>query len=107
MGDIEVVTGQLRSAAKQIGAAADGVQGAAPHLLLDPVPGALAGSASAGAARSLAAVWQTRFADWASDARAQQGRLEASAAAYDGTDDVSAQGFAPRHLLGPRGPMGQ
>ena len=98
MSDIEVVTGRLRQAAAQIGAAADGVHGAAPHALLDAVDAALPGSASAGAASTLCGSWQTRFAGWVDDARAQRQRLDASAASYDGTDEVAATSFAPRGL---------
>jgi hypothetical protein len=96
MGGIEVVTDQLRTAAKQIGAAADGVAGAHPQDLLDPVGPALVGSASAGAAGVLAGSWSTRFSGWVTDARAQQRDLDASAASYDGSDRSAADGFAPR-----------
>lgn len=98
MSDIEVVTGQVRRAATQIGTAAEGVHAAAPHGLLDAVAPALAGSASAGAANTLSGSWQTRFAGWVGDARAQRQRLDASAASYDGTDETAATGFAPRGL---------
>ena len=91
-----VVTSQLRRAATQIGAAADGVHGASPHGLLDAVGPALAESASAGAADTLSGSWRTRFAGWVTDARAQRQKLDASAASYDGTDDAAATSFAPR-----------
>jgi hypothetical protein len=96
MSDIEVVTSQLRQAAAQIGSAADGVQRADPHALLDAVDPALAGSASAGAAKTLSGSWQTRFAAWVRDARAHGQSLAASAATYDGTDEAAATSFAPR-----------
>lgn len=96
MSDIEVVTGRLRAAATQLGAAAQGVHGASPHGLLDAVATALPGSASAGAASTLSGSWQTRFAGWVADARAQRQRLTASAASYDGTDEATATTFVPR-----------
>jgi hypothetical protein len=96
MGDIEVVTDQLRAAAKQIGAAAEGVAGTHPPDLLDPVGTALPGSASAGAAAVLAGSWSTRFSGWVTDARSQRLDLDASAASYDGSDRSAATAFAPR-----------
>jgi hypothetical protein len=101
MGDIEVVTDQLRAAAKQIGAAADGVAGARPEDLLDPVGTALPGSASAGAAAVLAGSWGTRFSGWVTDARSQRSDLDASAASYDGSDTSAASSFAPRGRVRP------
>jgi hypothetical protein len=99
VSDIEVVTADLRHAAEQIGSAADGVGTADPHATLDAVGSALPGSATAGAASTLTAAWRSRFAAWSADARAQQQELDASAASYDGTDELAASQLA-RHGTG-------
>jgi hypothetical protein len=82
----EVVAADIRDAARQLKAAADGVRGADPSDDLGPVASALRGSRSAAAATTLESAWQQRFRDWSDDAEAESTAMVASADTYDASD---------------------
>lgn len=86
MGDIEVVTAELRTAAGKVGAAADSVGAVQPGAAVERIGTALAGSESASEARRCSTTWTRRLEDWVTAAGAQKSRLETSAANYDGAD---------------------
>lgn len=86
MGDIEVVTAGLRTAADNVDAAAEIVAAVTPATAVERVSSALPGSESDGKARGCSVVWANRIADWVVAAGAQKTSLEDSAANYDGSD---------------------
>jgi hypothetical protein len=86
MSGFEVVADQIRSAAGQAKAAADGVKGADPSGDVGDVAVALPGSESAEAAAKLTDAWKQRFQGWYDDGVAQGERLTASADSYDVSD---------------------
>lgn len=59
---------QLRAAGRQMQEAGRGAGKTSPHQDLDTTPGALPGSESGPAAKTLAGTWMDRFADWKRDA---------------------------------------
>lgn len=90
MSGFEVVAGQIRTAATQVQAAADGVEDADPSSDIGEVASALPGSQSAGAAATLVDVWRRRFTGWHDDAQAHAANLTASADSYDASDQQAA-----------------
>jgi hypothetical protein len=86
MGDIEVVTAELRAAAGKVGVAADSVGAVQPGGVVERVATALPSSESAGKASRCSTMWTTRLEDWVTAAGAQKSRLETSAANYEGAD---------------------
>jgi hypothetical protein len=86
MSGFEVVADQIRSAARQLKAAADGVKGADPSGDVADVAAALPGSESAAAATTLTDAWKKRFQGWYDDGVAQGEKLTASAESYDVSD---------------------
>jgi hypothetical protein len=86
MSGFEVVADQIRSAAGQAKAAADGVKGADPSGDVGDVSAALPGSESAEAAAKLTDAWKQRFQGWYDDGVAQGEKMTASAESYDITD---------------------
>ena len=86
MGDIEVVTAELRTAAGKVGEAADSVGAVTPGATVERVSSALPGSESASKARRCSTSWTRRLEDWVTAAGAQRTRLETSAENYDGAD---------------------
>lgn len=86
MGDIEVVTAELRTAATSVGTAADSVGAVKPGTAVERIGSALPDSASASKARRCSTMWSRRLEDWVTAAGAQKTRLEESAANYDGAD---------------------
>jgi hypothetical protein len=97
MGDIEVVTAELRAAAGKVGEAADSVGGVKPGAVVERVSTALPGSESAGAAGRCSTTWTQGLADWVTAAGSQKSRLETSAANYDGADAAAYSRMA--HML--------
>lgn len=65
---IHVDTGELKQAGHSMKAAAAGSSGADPRQDLDPIPGALPGSTSGPAAKSLTSAWDRQFSRWRKDA---------------------------------------
>jgi hypothetical protein len=86
MGDIEVVTAELRTAASNVGAATESVGAVKPGAAVERISSALPDSASASKARRCSTMWTRRIEDWVTAAGAQKTRLEDSAANYDGAD---------------------
>jgi len=87
----EVVAGQIRSAARQMRAAAQGVRGADPSGEVGDVATALPGSQSSGPARRLANAWEERFRAWHDDGVSQADRMGDSADSYDASDYTADQ----------------
>ncbi|MRJ76601.1 hypothetical protein GEV29_08645 [Aeromicrobium sp. SMF47] len=86
MGDIEVVTAELRTAAGKVGEAAESVGAVTPGTAVGRISTALPGSDSASAARTCSTSWTRRLEDWVTAAEAQKSRLASSAENYDGAD---------------------
>lgn len=86
MSGFEVVADQIRSAAGQVKAAAEGVKGADPSGDVSDVAAAMPSSESAAAAAKLTDAWRQRFQGWYDDGVAQGEKLTASAASYDVSD---------------------
>lgn len=86
MGDIEVVTAELRTAAGKVGEAADSVGAVTPGATVERISSALPGSESAGKARRCSTNWTNRLESWVTAAGAQKSRLASSAENYDGAD---------------------
>jgi len=86
MGDIEVVTGELRTAAGKMGVAADSVGAVRPGAVVARISEAMPQSESASKARRCSTMWTRRLEDWVTAADAQKTRLQDSAETYDGAD---------------------
>ena len=86
----EVITQDIRDAARKAAAAANGVGRADPSDDVDGISTALPGSQSAGAAERLSTAWGDRFRGWKADALDLQERCNAGADAYDASDHAAA-----------------
>lgn len=85
-GEIQVITSEIRSAAREFEAAARGVLAASPGKDVADIPGAMPGSRSAGAAQQLSSAWTDQFKKWHDDAMKQHENLIGSADDYDAAD---------------------
>lgn len=65
---VQMNPAELRAAGTRMQEAGRGAGKASPHQDLDPVQGAMPGSQSGPAAKTLVSTWTDRFGDWKKDA---------------------------------------
>ncbi|SER39999.1 hypothetical protein [Actinokineospora terrae] len=93
MSGYEVEIGQLRSAAKAAGSAADQARVVEPGTGLGAVAGALAGGEAAKCAPALASAFTERAKGWAGEIEQWGESVSASATAYAENEDSAAGAF--------------
>lgn len=89
----EVVQSDIRDAAADLQAVADGVDGADPSSAVADIVAAMPGSASSAAASLLTGTWSGRFRTWSQDAGQRSQALATNADNYDAAEHAAAERF--------------
>lgn len=92
---LEMLKADVDAAAQKVGAAADGINGTEPGPHLSGVQAAMAGSQSAGAAKSLAQSWETAVKELHRDAAALRDQMVSAANHLEAQDEVVSGAFRP------------